>query len=504
MSVKPFSDLVKKISSSSIGYNAEEDFYYFPKNRNPVNGIVIDDESSSKDYPFILEAFTNVQRFRKMEKKEIINSFLAMLNENEELAIRFILYARDIREGAGERRFFSVCLEALSRHPSIERIINKIPELGRFDDLLVDWKSESSMRLALKRFVEGFKNPKERGLACKWAPRKGFWAYRLRKELGLFAQDYRNFIVEGSNTVEQLMCANRWDDINYSTLPSQAHSTYRKALLKHSPVRYGRYVEILKSPDAKALGVKINAGAIEPYELAAKVTRIYGQDYSDSLDFQFSAVPYLLEGKSVFPIVDVSPSMESIATGDTTCKQIAMSLGAHIALNQEGSLNGSIMTFSEKPKIINYHGLGFSKLISDLSNQDWGRYTNLTLSMKLLFELCNENGIKQEELPDAMIVFSDMEFNERGSDNYCQFDEIKKIGRKFGYNKIPLIVFWNLSSSGSTGPKIGNSSSENMIMISGFSTKILKNLVRIIDGETVVSTDTFMLESLLSERYDFS
>jgi hypothetical protein len=40
-------------------------------------------------------------------------------------------------------------------------------------------------------------------------------------------------------------------------------------------------------------------------------------------------------------------------------------------------------------------------------------------------------------------------------------------------------------------------------MISGFSTKIMKSLGKIIAGNEIVSTDTAMLEVLLSERYNY-
>ena len=505
---KQFAASIKGQSTGTIGFSQEHKVLRFSRGHK-VNGMVLTETSASANFPTMMEIYTSTQKMRGMPEDQAVSYFLSMMAENEDLAIRMVLYLRDIREGAGERSFPRLCLTLLSDHPNISNIIDKIPMLGRFDDLLLDWRSANAMELAVSRYVAGFSNDNEKGLAAKWAPRKGLWAYRLRKALGLNPSDYRKMIVRLSSTVEQRMCRNDWDRINYSVLPSQAHANYRKAFLRHTPDRYARYVEELKKPDAATRGVKINAGAIEPHELAAKVSNFYGSDYTASLDAQFAAIPYDFQGLRVFPIVDVSPSMnDRYAIGQLTCKQVAMSLGSYIAMNQTGDMNGLLMTFSEHPKMVNYAGQGFSRIITDLNHQDWGMYTDLTASMKLLFSNARANGVTEEELPDVMIVFSDMQFSGSGMANYrgnkYQQSEVEHVARKNGYAKIPLIIFWNLQLQprGQT-PKVADTDMPNVIMVSGFSTKILKGIGKIVQRETVVSTDTVMLETLLSERYDY-
>lgn len=397
-----FANAMRAGSSKSIGFSAKKETLVFPKG-HVVNGVVLTPTSASNNYPTILEGFTNIHGFLKLTPGEILGKFHKMVNENEDLAIRFALWARDARQGAGLRDPSRLMFASLSDHPNIEGIINRIPVLGRFDDLLIEWKSERAMRFALARYIAAFDNPDEKGLAAKWAPRKtSVWAYRLRKELGLNYSDYRKFLVSNSKTVEQNMCDGAWNNIDYSQVPSVAHKNYRKAFMRHSPDRYGRYVGALKSG---VRGVKINAGVVEPHELASKVMRGQ-QTYSDSLDAQFSAIPFSLKGLNIFPIVDVSPSMRSICTGSQTCKSVAMSLGLWIAQNQTKT-KGLVMTFSQTPEIINYASKGFSDAILDLQNQDWGHYTDLTASMDLMFSRCKAAGVTEDELPDVMVVLSD-------------------------------------------------------------------------------------------------
>jgi hypothetical protein len=430
--------------------------------------------------------------------------FFEMMKENEDLALRFFLYLRDIRSGAGEREASRYILAALSSHPNIETIINRIPELGRYDDLLIEWKTEAAMLFAVARFVKGFTDEKEKGLAFKWAPRRGIWEYRLRRELGMTAKDYRLFVVAGTNVVEQKMCKGQWTDINYSGVPSQAHRIYRKAFGRHDTSGYERYVGLLTSGDRS---VKINAGAVEPHEMAKSVTTMNGPTYTASLDAQFAALPYDMSGLSVYPIVDVSPSMACECVSGLTCKQVAMSLGLYFSMNQSNGLVGSLMTFSEKPKFLNYASRGFSSSINDLQNQDWGMYTDLTASMKVLFENAKRKNVANEDLPDVLVVFSDMQFNGSGMGrgNKIQSKEIKLAAAANGYSKIPTIIFWNLSTPSvrGVGPKVAAADENGVISISGFSTKIMKAIGAIIAGEEMVSTDTVMLEVLLSERYNY-
>jgi hypothetical protein len=84
------------------------------------------------------------------------------------------------------------------------------------------------------------------GLAAKWAPRKGAEAAELRNTMGLSPKMYRKMIVAGSNTVEQKMCAQQWDAIEFDKLPSLASARYQKAFGRNAQEKYAKYLESLQ------------------------------------------------------------------------------------------------------------------------------------------------------------------------------------------------------------------------------------------------------------------
>lgn len=84
----------------------------------------------------------NVDLFFKIgasRGKNILSEFTAARVENADLACRIALWARDIRNGAGERKLFRDILLNLANTDQDRCIalMRKVPELGRWDDLLI-------------------------------------------------------------------------------------------------------------------------------------------------------------------------------------------------------------------------------------------------------------------------------------------------------------------------------------------------------------------------------
>ena len=69
--------------------------------------------------------------------QDITDLFYKAYNEDADLALRILLWSRDVREGAGERQRFRDLLKFLvENNPSVAiLLIRKIPEIGRWDDL---------------------------------------------------------------------------------------------------------------------------------------------------------------------------------------------------------------------------------------------------------------------------------------------------------------------------------------------------------------------------------
>ena len=68
--------------------------------------------------------------------KNIIPAFIAAYVQDRDLALRIALWARDVREGAGERDIMKQILNYLEVNSpeDCKRLLQKLPELGRWDD----------------------------------------------------------------------------------------------------------------------------------------------------------------------------------------------------------------------------------------------------------------------------------------------------------------------------------------------------------------------------------
>jgi len=67
---------------------------------------------------------------------EVVRLFKNALAENQDLAIRIALWARDARGGAGEREIFREMLKVMPERVQLN-LLDKIIEVGRWDDLEV-------------------------------------------------------------------------------------------------------------------------------------------------------------------------------------------------------------------------------------------------------------------------------------------------------------------------------------------------------------------------------
>ena len=134
-------------------------------------------------------------------------------------------------------------------------------------------------------------------------------------------------------------------------------------------------------------------------------------------------------------------------------------------------------------------------------NGDWSY--NLRKADGSQFEVCLHGqlgqakrlDIAEEDMPDVVLILSDMEFNQCAT-NYSQtaMQSIKSKYADCGY-KIPNIVFWNLNARGTNIPvkfdEMGTA------LVSGFSPAILK---QILSSGSITPVDV-MNRVLNSERY---
>lgn len=103
----------------------------------------------------LLDMFALGCSMRNRSDEDVILMFRKAYTENPLYALRCLFYLRDCRGGAGERRFFRICIKDLAKtNPDVvKRNIENIPFFGRYDDLycLFDTPVESDMLAFIKK-----------------------------------------------------------------------------------------------------------------------------------------------------------------------------------------------------------------------------------------------------------------------------------------------------------------------------------------------------------------
>ena len=431
----------------------------------------------------VYDFFSVIGASRNMSEGDIIKAFRFALKSNEDLAIRALLWARDIRGGAGERRAFRTIFAWLCENESeiANRVAPLVPTMGRFDDLFVGMGTKSE-NAVFNVWLHAIKSGN--GLAAKWTPRRGPLNTALVQKCQMTPRLFRKMIVGMSNTVEQKMCAQQWSEINYAHVPSVASARYQKAFGKNDPTGYGAYIESLSKGKTK-----INASAIFPHDC------IRGAN-PKVVDAQWAALPnFIPEGMNILPIIDTSGSMFSSVGSNRNlrCIDIAVSLGIYCSERLDGAWKNKWMTFSDSPVIEDLPRFGgaYDKFHSLSHHHGWGMSTNYQRAMQLVKRI---HDLNQGANPiDFLLVVSDMEFNSCGG-HTTNFEKIKA-----DFPDMPKIVFWNVNA------RLGNQPvtilDENTISISGFSPSILKSIL----GGDMHNYDPVkvMTELLMDSRYNW-
>ena len=428
--------------------------------------------------------------------KDITGDFTAAYVENADVALRIAQWARDVRGGAGERQLFRDILVHLEkRDPDAAlALLKKIPEVGRWDDIFV-FTNPVLKSAAYTMLGDALRA--NNGLAAKWTPRKGQIAAEIRAFFGMTPKQYRKSLVALTKVVETQMCANDWDNINFSHVPSVAARNYKKAFNRHTPL-FAEYVAKLVAGDKT---VKVNASAIFPHDVLKGIAHSYtklNKTETDHVIAQWDALPNYVGDASILPLVDVSGSMTTSVPGSTVrCLDVAVGLGLYLADKNKGVFKDTFLTFSSKPQLVTLKGNIVAK-VDQMSSSNWEMSTNLHAAMDKILSVAVKGSVPASDMPKMLLILSDMQFNQ-----CARFDDsaMQMIERKFadaGYT-VPQIVFWNLNSSGNVPVKADKSGAA---LVSGFSPSIMTALLSADMGQ--FTPEGIMMKTVMVPRYDLN
>jgi hypothetical protein len=449
-----------------------------------ANGMVTYDTSADP----VVDLFFAIGASRG---KDITTAFERAYQHDALSAMQVLFWARDIRQGAGEREIFRQVLRWLEKnHPaSVEANLACIPEYGRWDDLLI-FSTARMQLLAADMIIRALKQGN--ALAAKWMPRQGAIANRLRGYINYSPKAWRKMLVELTTVVETPMCARQWQEINYNHVPSVAAARYQKAFNRQDPLRYAEWKQSLQTGQGH-----VNAQAVYPYDVIRSVTR---GDPQVALA-QWQALPNYLGDNSILPMVDVSGSMSAAVGGQQgtglTCMQVAISLGLYIADKQQGAFRDMWLTFTRDSHIDILKGDLLAKLQQMRDNM--GYNTNLESAFRSILQVAIVNQLAADQMPRYLLVLSDMEFDSGLAHgvSVSAWDLARSMFKQAGY-ELPRLVWWNLNARpNATGNSPVRFDQQGSALVSGFSPSIMTSILA---AETF-TPQAIMKQTIKSDRY---
>ena len=465
-----------------------------------------------------LDLFATIGAIRRESDEEIIARFMRAFAEDKDIAMKLLFFARDIRGGLGERKVFRVCLKWLSYNApeTVRKNLSYISEYGRFDDLLVlfDTPVEKDMldfiREQLCKDVEAIDNGGEVSLLGKWLPSvnaSNANTIKAAKKIARFLQmddkGYRKMLTKLRAYIRIIENNLREKDytFDYEKQPSKAMFKYRGAFARNDAERYNNFLNRVSSGEAK-----LNAYTLAPYEIVEPCLNEYwsrlpfmkdlAEEEKKSLNATWEALPDFGSEANALAIIDTSGSMYCDAKPLPAA--VALSLGIYFAEHNTGAFKNHFIEFSREPELIEIKGETFADKLQYICSFNKVADTNIEAVFDLVLSAAVNNNVPQSELPEKLIIISDMEFNacvkNAGTTN---FNNAKAKFEAAGY-KLPEVVFWNVASRNRQQPVTKNE--QGVALVSGCTPRLFSQVV---DGSLAAMTPyEFMLDVLGGERYE--
>lgn len=455
-----------------------------------------------------LDFYSVVGSLREADKDRITLLFQEAYDKDPLTAVRTVFYARDIRGGLGERNTFRILIHYMSEHmpEAIIPNLSLIGEYGRWDDIysLIGTPVEDEMWKVVKNTLDtDMRNMAENrpvSLLAKWLKTADASSRNTRKigiytarKLGMEVRTYKRTLKalrKYLNLVERDMSANEWYKINYETVPSRAMMLYTKAFNRQDYARFSDYSESVASGEKK-----VNSGTLYPYDIVEKYLGdflfdkpVISEEQDKMLENQWKALPdYVKPGSNVLVVADVSGSMY----GRPICSAIGLAI--YFAERNIGPYHNLAMEFSEESEYIKLKGRTLKEKVENLKKSEWGNNTNLEGALRRVLDTAVQNHISQEELPEAIVIISDMEIDECTNDGFFM-DEMERAFAEAGYT-LPAIVFWNVNSRHNVYHVDGKH--PGVQLVSGQSASAFKMVLDCIEMTPVEA----MMKVVNSERY---
>ena len=302
------------------------------------------------------------------------------------------------------------------------------------------------------------------------------------------------------------MSAGKWDEIEFDKIPSKAGMIYRNAFARRDIIK-AKYEAFAK--DEKT---KVNAKTLYPYEVVHQAydltsswrwrttalddtERLMLNKYWDNLADYFNGATL-----NALAVVDTSGSMTWGGSSSVHPIDVAISLGLYCAERAKGPFAGHYVSFSSRPQLIETDGVDFCDKVQRIYRTNLCENTNIEATFDMLLDTAIKNHCSQDDLPESLVIISDMEFDSaRGryysygerSEHGTLMERIEHKWNAHGY-KMPKLVYWNVDARHDNIPMTVK---DGVSFVSGFSPVLFEQIMK---GKTAFD---LMFDKLDSERY---
>lgn len=421
-----------------------------------------------------LNLFAVCGALRQASEKEIIRKFMRAYTEDPDTAMRILFYARDIRGGLGERRFFQIIVRHLAdfRPTSVTKNLPLFAEYGRYDDILSLLGTKCEVNLAkfihrqLNTDLAAADDGRNVSLLAKWLPSVNTsspWtreqAKQLCRLLGMKEKEYRQTLSKLRRHIGIVEDNLRRKDFSfgYDKLPGKALFRYRRVFWRNDTERYEAYLKEVRSGKAA-----MNAGTLYPYEIVRAAMHEHDPDALRSLDTAWNALPDFTDSRNALAIIDGSGSMYWDYGGGIQPITVAVSLGIYFAERNRGHFANHFITFSETPQLVELKGNDISTKTNHCMSYNEIANTDLYEVFMLILITAVKHNLHQSELPELLYIISDMEFDMGLNPDKTVFEDAREKFEDYGY-KLPQIVYWNVAARNEQYPITMNEKGASLV-----------------------------------------
>lgn len=406
-------------------------------------------------------------------------SKLSLIDSN--YLTKLMWYYRDIRgKGKGRRLEFKLILkELINRDVDID--LSKIIEYGRFKDIM-ELLSDSNYAEIHNKLLNVIKNNWDKDLLKKYLPQQNKLLAKIiikhvyNEVNPANMKKYRKH-KSSYQTVERNMTLR--EDIDFASVPSvcmRIHGRDNKAFDREF---YGNAFEEYKEQLNKG-EVKINTSAINPVDMYKEYKK---GKMNEVLEAQLNQYQFDFDG-DVLAVIDTSGSMD----GDP--EYIARGLGLFLMRRNKGRFHNLGLVFAKNPQI-------YEVKDEDTFASCWSKLprindteTNISKVFTMMQELAENNA----NLPKAIVLFSDMQFDSAYSGyTETEYQKWKNILK----DNFPQIVFWNCNENINNSFPVSQDE-KNTILLGGNNPKIFFDVMERLNQNKDITPLGFVMDVLNS------